>query len=85
MNWQENCYCHVDHLNGKKVSQSCVECVQVLWVCHTSGINAIFLYLASTESEQPYFMHILEVSKPRLMHFALVHNLELQTHLHRRA
>jgi hypothetical protein len=37
-------------------------CVQVLWVCHTSGINAIFLYLASTESEQPYFMHILEVS-----------------------
>ncbi|XP_065348706.1 protein timeless homolog [Cloeon dipterum] len=34
---------------------------QVLWVCHTSGINAIFLYLASTESEQPYFMHILEI------------------------
>ncbi|KAF4529908.1 hypothetical protein B566_EDAN018125 [Ephemera danica] len=34
---------------------------QVLWACHTSGINPIFLYLASTETEQNFYMHILEI------------------------
>ncbi|XP_049842526.1 protein timeless homolog [Schistocerca gregaria] len=34
---------------------------QVLWALHVSGMVDIFLYLASSENEQQYYMHILEI------------------------
>jgi hypothetical protein len=37
-------------------------CLQLLWVLHQSGMTDLFLYIACSENEQQYYMHILEVS-----------------------
>ncbi|KDR17447.1 Timeless-like protein, partial [Zootermopsis nevadensis] len=34
---------------------------QVLWALHQSGISDLFLYIASSENEQLYYMHVLEI------------------------
>ncbi|KAG8264223.1 hypothetical protein J6590_017240 [Homalodisca vitripennis] len=34
---------------------------QVLWALHQGGMVDLFLYIASTDHEQQYYMHILEI------------------------
>nr|XP_018907854.1 PREDICTED: protein timeless homolog [Bemisia tabaci] len=34
---------------------------QVLWAMHTSGLIDLFVYLASSENETQYYLHILEI------------------------
>nr|WAM46971.1 protein timeless 2 [Chrysoperla nipponensis] len=35
---------------------------QILWALHQSGMVDIFLYIATSENEQLYYMHILEIT-----------------------